>query len=141
MTVAVPASSRRDYSRHVGVGVIALAALLLILTVRPFGNQVEYRKHSAVSTDIQAISTQLKLYQSMNGLFPTTDQGLEALVIQPTTNPKPQRWFPLLKSKPKDLWQHEYIYRCPGIKNPNGYDLFSAGSDGIPDTVDDDWGG
>lgn len=42
---------------------------------------------------------------------------------------------------PKDAWRHDYVYRCPGTKDPNSYDLFSAGPDGKPDTADDDWGG
>jgi len=41
---------------------------------------------------------------------------------------------------PKDPWASDYIYRCPGLKNPSGYDLYSAGPDRIPDTQDDDWG-
>jgi general secretion pathway protein G len=77
----------------------------------------------------------------MNGFFPTTDQGLMALVAQPDTDPKPSRWYQLFKEEPKDPWRNKYIYRCPGTKNPNGYDLFSAGKDRLPDTADDDWGG
>jgi general secretion pathway protein G len=76
----------------------------------------------------------------MNGFFPTTEQGLQALVSQPTTDPKPVRWYQLYSQLPKDPWQNNYVYRCPGNKNPNGYDLFSPGPDHLPDTADDDWG-
>ncbi|PYL63906.1 MAG: type II secretion system protein GspG, partial [Verrucomicrobia bacterium] len=55
-------------------------------------------------------------------------------------DPKPARWYQLYKERPKDPWQSNYIYLCPGIKNPNGYDLYSAGPDRKPDTSDDDWG-
>ena len=67
----------------------------------------------------------------MNGFFPTTEQGLQALVIQPDTDPKPTRWYQLYKDMPKDPWQNNYIYICPGIKNPNSYDLYSAGPNRI----------
>ena len=84
MSATAVTRSWRDYSRHVSVALIALAALLvLLLSVRPFGNQVEYNKHARIQADIQGISRQLKLYQSMNRFFPTTDQGLRALVDEP----------------------------------------------------------
>jgi general secretion pathway protein G len=94
-----------------------------------------------VQADVQAIKTQLQLYESMNGFFPTTDQGLQALVSQPQSDPRPTRWYQLFKELPKDPWGHDYIYRDPGLKNPGGYDLYSAGPDRMPDTSDDDWGG
>jgi general secretion pathway protein G len=76
----------------------------------------------------------------MNGFYPTTEQGLQALVTRPDTDPQPTRWYQLFKDVPKDPWQNTYIYRCPGIKHPDSYDLFSAGPDRKPDTSDDDWG-
>ncbi len=72
--------------------------------------------------------------------FPGTDQGLEALVTRMDSEPRPSRWYQLFKEVPKDPWQNPYIYRCPGLKHPQGYDLFSAGPDRTPDTADDDWG-
>jgi type II secretion system protein G len=85
-----------------------------------------------VAADIQGISTQLKLYERMNGLYPTTAQGLQALVTQPDTNPRPTRWYQLYREVPKDPWQNNYIYVCPGIKHPESYDLYSAGPDRKP---------
>lgn len=142
MNATVAANSRQDYSRHVGIGVILLAALLVILlSVRPFGNQTAYSKHTRVEADIQGLATQLKLYRSMNGFFPSTEQGLGALVQRPTSSPRPRRWYQLYSEVPRDPWQNEYIYRCPGTKHPDGYDIFSPGPDHKPDTKDDDWGG
>jgi general secretion pathway protein G len=125
----------------VSVGLIALAALLvLLLSVRPFGNQTGYAKHTKIQADIQGITTQLKLYKSMNGFFPTTDQGLRALVIEPEVHPRPTRWYQLYSEIPRDPWGNEYVYRCPGMKHPENYDLFSPGPDHSADTGDDDWG-
>ena len=120
--------------------VVTIIALLLGAAIYKLGGNVEYSRHVRVAADIQGINTQLKLYESMNGFFPTTEQGLQALVVQPDTDPKPARWYQLYKERPKDPWQSNYIYLCPGIKNPNGYDLYSAGPDRKPDTSDDDWG-
>ena len=121
--------------------VVTIIALLLGAAVVGFRGNVEYSRHVRIQADIQGIGTQLKLYQSMNGFYPSTEQGLPALVAQPQSEPQPVRWMQLLDKPPKDPWQNDYIYRCPGIKNPTSYDLFSAGPDRLPDTADDDWGG
>ena len=135
------AAPKRDYSRHIGVGLILIAAIiLLLLSVRPFGNQMEPSRLTTVAADIQSLNAQLKLYRSMNGFFPTTEQGLQALVKPPTTEPVPSRWIQLYQEVPRDPWHQPYVYRCPGIKHPESYDLFSAGPDRRPDTKDDVWG-
>jgi general secretion pathway protein G len=121
--------------------VVTIIAILMGTAIYKFAGNIEYAKHEAVASDVQSIGTQLRLYESMNGFFPSTEQGLQALVVQPDTDPKPTRWYQLFKEMPKDPWHNPYIYRCPGTKNPNGYDLFSAGPDRQPDTADDDWGG
>jgi|SRR6267143_3143191 general secretion pathway protein G len=121
--------------------VVTIIGLLLTAAIFGFRGNVEYSRRVRVQGDIQGITTQLKLYESMNGFYPTTDQGLRALAVQPDTDPKPSRWLQLFDKIPKDPWQSDYIYRCPGLKNPNGFDLYSAGPDRVPDTADDDWGG
>ena len=121
--------------------VVTIIGLLLTAAIFGFRGNVEYSRRVRVQGDIQGITTQLKLYESMNGFYPTTDQGLRALAVQPDTDPKPSRWLQLFDKVPKDPWQSDYIYRCPGLKNPNGFDLYSAGPDRVPDTADDDWGG
>jgi general secretion pathway protein G len=121
--------------------VVTIIAVLMGTAIYKLSGNIEYAKHQAVATDIQSIGTQLKLYESMNGYFPTTEQGVQALVVQPDTDPKPSRWYQLFKELPKDPWHNNYNYRCPGIKNPTGYDLYSSGPDRVPDTADDDWGG
>ena len=120
--------------------VVTIIAILMGTAIYKLVGNVEIAKHTAVSADVQALGTQLKLYESMNGFFPTTEQGIQALVTQPDTDPKPARWYQLFKEVPKDPWHNNYIYRCPGVKNPGGYDLFSAGPDRIADTADDDPG-
>ena len=120
--------------------VISIIVVLLGLAISKMGNPTGFAKGVAVRADIQAIGTQLKLYESMNGFLPTTEQGLQALVTQPSTEPRPQRWYQLFKEVPKDPFGNNYIYLSPGRKNPTGYDLYSAGADRKADTSDDDWG-
>ncbi len=111
------------------------------MAISKLGNTTAIAKTMRVQADVQAIKTQLQLYESMNGFYPTTEQGLQALVTQPDKDPKPARWYQLFRELPKDPWGNEYIYRYPGLKNSSGYDLFSAGPDRQTDTTDDDWGG
>jgi general secretion pathway protein G len=120
--------------------VVGIIVILLGLAISKIGNPTGFAKQTAVRADVQAIGTQLQLYESMNGFYPTTEQGLQALVTQPSTDPKPARWYQLFKQVPKDPWGSDYIYRCPGQRNPGSYDLYSAGPDRRADTDDDDWG-
>jgi general secretion pathway protein G len=120
--------------------VISIIVVLLGLAISKMGNPAGFAKGVAVRSDIQTIGTQLKLYESMNGFLPTTEQGLQALVTQPSSEPRPQRWYQLFKEVPKDPYGNNYIYLSPGRKNPTSYDLYSAGQDRKTDTADDDWG-
>ncbi len=120
--------------------VVTIIALLMGTAIWRLAGNVEVGRKVRVQGDIQAISTQLKLYQSLNGFYPTTEQGLQALVTQPTTEPRPSRWTQLMTDVQKDPWAMPYIYVSPGKKNSTGYDLYSAGPDRTPDTGDDDSG-
>lgn len=121
--------------------VVSIIVIILGLAVSRLGNPTGFAKDTAVRADIQSIGTQLRLYESMNGFYPTTDQGLQALVTRPDSEPAPTRWYQLFKDVPKDPWGTPYIYRCPGTKNTDSYDLYSAGPDRHQDTADDNWGG
>src|ERR1041385_943159 len=109
--------------------VVSIIVILLGLAISKMGNPTGFAKDTAVRADVQSISTQLKLYESMNGFYPTTDQGLQALVSPPESEPRPNRWYQLFKEVPKDPWQSPYVYKCPGQKHPESYDLYSAGPD------------
>jgi general secretion pathway protein G len=78
--------------------------------------------------DIRALSVQLEFYRKFNGAYPTTGEGLSALVPR------------VMEDVPKDPWGTPYVYRFPGKRYANGYDLFSAGPDRLEETADDDWG-
>ena len=118
--------------------VVTIIALLLGTAIYKLSGNVEYARHNRIAADIQSISTQLKLYESMNGFYPTTEQGLEALVVQPSTDPQPQRWYQLFKEIPKDPWGNDYIYECPGKHNPSSFDVSSMGPPG-KDTPIGNW--
>src|SRR4029077_2716911 len=91
--------------------VVSIIVILLGLAISKMGNPTGFAKGVGVRADIQSIGTQLKLYESMNGFYPTTEQGLEALVTRATSDPAPSRWYQLFTAVPKDPWQNVYIYR------------------------------
>jgi general secretion pathway protein G len=78
--------------------------------------------------DIRSIETALNLYRLDNFRYPTTDQGLQALVTNPGVAFAPN-WKPYLSNLPYDPWSNTYQYRSPGLQRPD-FDVFSYGADG-----------
>ena len=91
-------------------------------------------KQVKAQVDIQSLETALKLYKLDNGVYPTTDQGLEALVTKPDTGKTAKNWRTggyLEKGQvPKDPWGNEFIYISPGAHSD--FDITSYGADGEP---------
>jgi len=117
--------------------VVMIIALLGGAAIYYMGGNVGIAQETRTRSDLQSISTQLKLYQALNGFLPTTEQGLAALVTKPTTDPKPKQWRSLFDKLPQDPWNSDYNYVVPGKHNPNSFDLFSSGSDRKAGTADD----
>src|SRR5438270_14039582 len=88
--------------------VISIIVIMLGVAVSKLGNTTGVAKGVAVRADIQAIGTQLKLYESINGFLPTTEQGLQAMVTQPSTAQRPSHWYQLFREDPKDPWRRNY---------------------------------
>lgn len=116
--------------------VVIIAALSAMVVPRLVGRS-EQAKVSVARSDIDSnISTALKLYELDNGYFPTTEQGLTALRVKPTTNPIPNTWNgPYVEKDPIDPWGNPYVFVSPGSNRPD-YDLYSQGKD--PTNEDDD---
>ena len=119
--------------------VVTIIALLMGVAINKYVGHLTIARQERVDADASAFKVALKTYEGFNGFYPTTEQGLRALVVQPDTDPKPVRWTKQFDSLPKDPWHNEYMYRCPGSKHPDSYDLFSAGKDRQPGTDDDLW--
>jgi type II secretion system protein G len=92
-----------------------------------------------VKGDIATMRTLLTMYRGGAGNYPSTSQGLKALVTRPDGEPRPATWRKVTDKVPIDPFGSEYVYIWPGQKNPVGYDLFSAGKDHQPGTDDDIW--
>lgn len=109
--------------------VLGIISVLVGSAIYLLVGQIDIAKEQRVEADFQAIVVPLKTYEMRNFVFPTTDQGLEALVKKPTTEPIPRKWSQQMQAVPLDPWGSPYQYRYPGVKNPNSFDLFSLGPD------------
>jgi len=115
------------------VVIIILAILAAVVVPRVIGRTEDARIAKATA-DISTIDSVLDQYKLDTGQYPSTDEGLQALMTNVGNN---DRWNgPYLKSLPSDPWGNPYIYRYPG-ENGLEYDVYSAGPDKQPGTQDD----
>lgn len=112
--------------------VVVILGILAALVVPQVMSRPDQAKVTVAKGDIKAIAAALDIYKLDNFSYPSTQQGLEALVSRPSGSPQPRNWNAdgYLKRLPKDPWGNEYQYLAPGTKGP--YDLFSYGADGKP---------
>ncbi|MCK4993801.1 MAG: type II secretion system major pseudopilin GspG [Candidatus Omnitrophica bacterium] len=114
--------------------VIIISALAAMVLPRLAGRS-EQARIAAANADINAnIATALKLYELDNGQFPISSEGLQALLVKPSSAPN---WNgPYLEKDAVDPWGRTYVYKSPGQHRPQDYDLFSLGKDGQPSEDD-----
>jgi general secretion pathway protein G len=112
--------------------VIVILGILAALVVPRVLDRPDEARVVAAKNDVAAIAQALKLYRLDNQRYPTTEQGLSALVSRPTVPPVPPNWKPngYLERLPKDPWSHPYQYLNPGLRGE--IDVFSLGADGQP---------
>lgn len=118
------------------LAVLIILGLLAALIVPNIIGRVDESKIQTTKLQMKAIKNALEQYKLDNGFYPTTAQGLRALVEKPDIPPIPNNWHRYMEKVPKDAWGHDFIYISPA---PNGkpYDLKSKGPDGIEGTKDD----
>lgn len=112
--------------------VVVILGILAAVVVPSLMDRPDVARVAAAKSDIAVISQQLKLYRLDNTVYPSTDQGLSALVVKPTTNPLPANWKAggYLSKLPIDPWGKPYQYLNPGRNGE--IDVYSLGADGQP---------
>ncbi|WP_144211886.1 type II secretion system major pseudopilin GspG [Shewanella donghaensis] len=121
---------------EVMVVIVILGILASMVVPNLMGNKDKADIQKAVS-DIVALENTLDMYRLDNSIYPTTDQGLDALIQKPTSSPEPRNYRDegYIKRLPQDPWRNDYYLLSPG---ENGrIDIFSAGPDGQVGTEDD----
>jgi len=118
--------------------VIVILGILAGLIIPRIMGRPEEAKQLKAKMQIESLETALKLYKLDNGMYPDTEQGLQALIEQPETGALPKNWRKdgyLEKGRvPKDPWENDFVYLSPGAHGD--YDIISYGSDGVPDGED-----
>jgi general secretion pathway protein G len=109
--------------------VVIIIGILVAMIVPRMAGRSEQARAAVAQADVDLnIATALKLYEIDNGAFPTTDEGLQALLAAP---PSAKNWKgPYLEKNPVDPWGNPYQYKSPGTHRPHDYDLWSNGKSG-----------
>jgi|ERR1039457_7184383 general secretion pathway protein G len=113
--------------------VVAILALLAALVAPKIIGRFDDANIDSTKVQIRNLETGLKMYKLDNGVYPGTEQGLQALIEKPVTGVIPLKWkeggYLDSKALPKDAWGREYSYISPG--EHGDYDLCSYGADGV----------
>jgi general secretion pathway protein G len=108
--------------------VLLIIGVLAALIVPNVLDRADDARVTAAKTDVNNLMQALKLYKLDNQRYPTSEQGLQALLTKPTTGPLPMNWKTYLDLLPNDPWGKPYVYLSPGIKGE--VDVMSYGADG-----------
>ncbi len=112
--------------------VVTILGILAAIVVPRILERPEQARRTKATVDIKGIEESLGLFKLDNGFYPSTEQGLQALVVKPQTGRIPSRYpkNAYLKKTPVDPWGNPYIYLSPGVHDQ--FDIISYGSDGEP---------
>lgn len=139
---------RRGFTLLELLVVLAIIATLVAVVAPSIFQNVGDAKVDAAKSQIEIFTLALDAYRLDNDTYPTSEQGLGALRVRPTTGAAPRNWRGpyLRKDVPLDPWGRAYVYVAPGVENPGSYDLYTLGKDGKPGGGDEDaditsWGG
>ena len=110
--------------------VLVIIGVLAALIVPNVLERADDARATAAKTDVNNLMQALKLYRLDNQRYPASEQGLQALLVKPTTGPIPSNWKSYLDKLPNDPWGRPYQYLNPGIKGE--IDVMSFGADGQP---------
>ena len=117
--------------------VLGIIGIIMGGSIAMLGKLGDSAKVQRVEGDFNSITSAVSAYKILAGNAPTTQQGLEALFIKPTSAPIPKRWTSAGREIPEDPWGVPYKYRNPGKKDATTFEIYTWGPDQQEDTEDD----
>lgn len=140
MLTRPPLAARAGYTLIEIMLVLSIIMILLSTGIYFMSKNTDSAKIVAAQASVKNFETALKGYEMIAMNLPTTEQGLMALYQKPASEPRPSRWAQQITDTQafKDPWQRPFQYRFPGKRNPQSFDVFSFGPDGVES--DDDVG-
>jgi len=110
--------------------VLVIIAIVAVMVVPNVIGRPDQARVTVTNTDLRTISGALEMYRLDNRRYPSTRQGLKALVTRPTDSPRPANWHPggYLSEIPRDAWGNAYVYEA----SASTFRLLSLGADGKP---------
>ncbi|MEE4245252.1 MAG: type II secretion system major pseudopilin GspG [Kangiellaceae bacterium] len=111
---------------------LVIIGVLSALVVGNFGGEIERANYTKLKSDFQTFETALTRYYNDNGMYPTSEQGLEALVTKPQTSPEPRNYNRqgYINKLLKDSWGNDYLYLSPAEYGDAEFEIISLGADG-----------
>ena len=127
-----PARASRGFTLIEVMVVVIILGILASIVIPKVMDRPDQARIIKAQQDIRTLESALKLYKLDNYTYPTTDQGLQALVSRPTIAPEPRGWKQngYIDRIPKDPWEYDYLYLSPGSHGE--LDLYTQGADGQP---------
>jgi len=129
--VNIPSTKQQGFTLIEIIVVVVIIGILATFVAPKFMGKTDDARIVKANNDIQALESSLDIYKLDNFTYPTTDQGLDSLINQPTADPVPGNWQKggYVKRLEKDPWGREYQYLSPGEHGE--VDVYSYGADGI----------
>lgn len=126
-----PAKTDAGFSLLELMVVVVILSILALVVVPRIIDRPDQARVARVQSDLAIISGAIKLYRLDNFRYPTTEQGLRALVTRPVSDPAPRNWSDngYIDRLPNDPWGGEYQYLSPGVHED--FDIFTLGADGV----------
>lgn len=110
--------------------VVVILGIMAALVVPKIMSRPDQARVVKAKQDLLALENALDLYKLDNGFYPSNEQGLQALVKKPSSDPQPNNWHSYIKHLPKDPWGRAYMYKNPGEQGE--IDIYTYGADGQP---------
>jgi len=129
--VKISSNKQQGFTLIEIIVVVVIIGILATFVAPKFMGKTDTARITKAKSDILSLESALDLYKLDNYTYPTTDQGLEALISVPSSDPVPTNWQKggYIKKLQKDPWQRDYLYLSPGEHGE--VDIYSLGADGV----------